>query len=398
MDSGIHGAPGCSMHMRQAPLSEAHVRRFVDELVGDELHVKQIDSLTHSVIGALVADRAEGAAIGRAAAHVREVADKHSIKQVDRFLGNEKVDPSRVMRRIVRRVVANRSEIVVAIDWTEFAPDGHSTVSVSMVNANGRATPLVWKTVASNRLKGRRARFEDTALWILHNALPPGVRVTVLGDRGFSDCGLFETLQQKMHFDFVIRFKAGVIVESVSGERRTGGEWVPSNGRARRLLDVRFTNKKHLLAGAVFVKRTGMKDSWCLATSRCDDAEAIIALYARRFDIEHTFRDQKDRRFGFGLYHSRISTPGRRDRMLLVLVIASMITTLLGAAGEQLGLDRLLRANTQRADEDGRTHSLWRQGREYFFGVARDVLHEVRDVFWKLTHDVFATDRIYAVL
>jgi hypothetical protein len=387
------------MGMRQPPLQEANVRRFIDELVGDELHVKQIDSLTHAVLGALISDRAEAAAIGRSAAHVREVSDKHSIKQVDRFLGNEKVDASRVMRRIVRRVVANRDEIVVAIDWTEFAPDGHSTVSISMVNANGRATPLVWKTVRSDQLKGRRARFEDTALWMLKGALPQDVRVTVLADRGFSDCGLFEILQQKMRFDFVIRFKAGVIVESAGGERRAGGEWVPSNGHARRLLDAKFTNKKQRLPAAVFVKRVGMKDSWCLATSRAeDDPETVVALYSRRFDIEHTFRDQKDRRFGFGLYHVHISTTGRRDRMLLVIVIASMITTLLGAAGEQLGLDRLLRANTQRVDDDGRTHSLWRQGREYFFGVARDMLHQVRATFWQLTHDVFATDRIYAVL
>ena len=49
---------------------------------------------------------------------------------------------------------------------------------------------------------------------------------------------------------------------------------------------------------------------------------------------------------------------GRRDRLLLISACAIVLLTLLGAAGEALGMDRLLKSNTTKT----RTHSLFRQG------------------------------------
>ena len=68
-----------------APLSPQDVRSFIDDVAGAVLHEGQVDSLAHAAIGAMYADRAEVAAIGRAAARVRDVSAKHSIKQMDRL-------------------------------------------------------------------------------------------------------------------------------------------------------------------------------------------------------------------------------------------------------------------------------------------------------------------------
>src|ERR1039458_7069481 len=59
---------------------------------------------------------------------------------------------------------------------------------------------------------------------------------------------------------------------------------------------------------------------------------------------------------GLGAIH--VSTAGRRDRLLLLNAFAVALLTLLGAAGEALGYDRLLKSNTTKR----RTHSLFRQG------------------------------------
>ena len=59
-----------------------------------------------------------------------------------------------------------------------------------------------------------------------------------------------------------------------------------------------------------------------------------------------------------GLSSTRISEPMRRDRLLLVGAFATALLTLLGAVGESLGMDRLLKSNTSKT----RTHSLFRQG------------------------------------
>jgi hypothetical protein len=45
--------------------------------------------------------------------------------------------------------------------------------------------------------------------------------------------------------------------------------------------------------------------------------------------------------------------------------MATTLLTVLGAAGESLGMDRMLKANTVKT----RTHSLFRQGRAYYSAI-----------------------------
>jgi hypothetical protein len=66
-------------------------------------------------------------------------------------------------------------------------------------------------------------------------------------------------------------------------------------------------------------------------------------LYAKRWGVECRFRDSKDLRYGMGLGEVRVSTPARRDRLWLINAFAVALLTLLGAAGEALGFDRLLK-------------------------------------------------------
>jgi hypothetical protein len=54
----------------------------------------------------------------------------------------------------------------------------------------------------------------------------------------------------------------------------------------------------------------------------------------------------------------RIGEPTRRDRLLLINAFTLVLPTMLGAVGESLEMDRLLKSNTSKI----RTHSLYRQG------------------------------------
>lgn len=76
--------------------------------------------------------------------------------------------------------------------------------------------------------------------------------------------------------------------------------------------------------------------------------------------------------------------------MLLALAFA----TLLGAAGESLGLDRQLEANPS----PERTHSLVRQDRECLGGVARAVVADVRRAFRALSRALRKSTEVYALL
>ena len=123
--------------------------------------------------------------------------------------------------------------------------------------------------------------------------------------------------------------------------------------------DAEITAARHKVGAVVCVKAAGMKEPWHLAASDGSlSAPQIIKLYAKRWTIEPSFRDSKDLRFGMGMSALRIGDPQRRDRLLLLNAFAILLLTILGAAGESLGMDRQLRTSTAKR----RVHSLFRQG------------------------------------
>jgi hypothetical protein len=252
---------------------------------------------------------------------------------------------------------------VAFLDWTDFDADNQSTIALHLITKHGRATPLLWKTVTKSDLEGWRNEHEDALLERFREVVPAGVRVTILADRGFGDHKLYELLKDQLGFDFVIRFRGIINVTDSKGEKRPAKDWVPANGRPCTIKNARVTRADREVAAIVCVKAKDMKEPWCLATSREDKTGAeIVKPYGRRFTIEESFRDLKNLRFGMGLSDVRVSSPERRDRMLLVGAIAASLLTLLGAAGEAVGLDRRMRANTSRE----RAHSLLNQGLFYF--------------------------------
>ena len=189
-----------------------------------------------------------------------------------------------------------------------------------------------------------------------------GVKVTVIADRGFGDQKLY-TLLHELNFGFVIRFRENILVGDKTSALRPAAEWVPANGRAKVIRQALVTADRCPVPAVVCVKAKGMKDSWCLATSLDDAAgSVVVATYGRRFTIEENFRDTKNLRFGMGLSSARVGSPARRDRILLVGALAVALLTILGAAGEKLGWDRMMKANTVKR----RTHSLFRQGCFYY--------------------------------
>ena len=89
-----------------------------------------------------------------------------------------------------------------------------------------------------------------------------------------------------------------------------------------------------------------------------ETGRGLMAVPRQPFTRQASFRDTKDLRFGMGMTSVRVKDPERRDRLLLLNAFAVVLLSLLGAAGERLGYDRHLKANTVKK----RTHSLLRQG------------------------------------
>ena len=256
-------------------------------------------------------------------------------------------------------MVGSRTDIVVAMDWTDYDADGQATLALKLVTRHGRATPLVWLSVHKDELTDARNAYEDAAVRRLVEVLPAGVKCTILADRGFADTKLFGFLAE-LGFDLCHPAER-------QHQGQCGRSTDPSGGRVGRpgrsgAQAARCRGHRGAVPGVgavVCVHAKNMKQSWCLAASDgTATAPQIIKLYSKRWTVEPSFRDTKDLRFGMGLAAVRIADPQRRDRLLLLNAFAVVLLTLLGAAGESLGMDRHLKSNTVKT----RSHSLFRQG------------------------------------
>jgi hypothetical protein len=334
------------------------VRSFLGSILSEDIHSKRVDSLANAALGVMTGASLAVAMIGKSLAQARGLLTKHAVKQVDRLLSNPRIEAWDVFATWVPEMVGPRKDIVVAMDWTDYDADGQATLALKLVTRHGRATPLVWLSVLKDELKNARNDYEDACLRRLAEVLPDSVRVTLLADRGFADTKLLDFLAD-LGFDYVIRLKGNTTVRAADGTIRPATEWVGQGGRARKLRDATLTEAQCPVGAVVCVQAKGMKEAWCLVTSNAAaSSRQIIDLYSKRWGVEPSFRDTKDLRFGMGLSSTRISDPQRRDRLLLLNAFAVVLLTLLGAAGESLGMDRHLKSNTVKT----RTHSLFRQG------------------------------------
>src|SRR6202167_367118 len=331
---------------------------FLSRIFAGNLHAKRIESLANGALGVMTSASLAVSIIGHSLAQARGLIDKHAIKQVDRLLSNRGIVVWEMFAPWVREVIGPREEIVVAMDWTDFDADDQTTLALNLVTRQGRATPLLWLTVSKDELKDRRNDYEDLCLSRLAEVLPEGVAVTILADRGFGDTKLFAFLDE-VGFAYVIRFRGNIHVTAADGETRDAADWVGNGGRARKLCDAEVTAGRHKVGAVVCVHARDMEEPWCLVASHGKaSARVIMNYYAKRWTIEPNFRDTKDLRFGMGMSALRIADPQRRDRLFLLNAFAIVLLTLLGTAGESLGMDRHLKVNTAKR----RTHSLFRQG------------------------------------
>jgi len=171
------------------------------------------------------------------------------------------------------------------MDWTDFDADGQATIMLSLLTRHGRATPLLWLTVDTAALSNHRNEYEYQVLVRLADALPAGIKVCIVADRGFGDQKLYRLLSEELKFDYVIRFRGNITVTAADGEVRTAAAWVGPGGRARVLCDALVTAERYRVGSVLCVQDKAMKQAWCLATSSTA-ARALMTLYGKRRGIE----------------------------------------------------------------------------------------------------------------
>src|SRR5918994_429165 len=99
------------------------VRVFLDNVLDEDIHTKRVDSLANATLGVMTGASLGVAIIGKSLAQARGLLPKHAIKQVDRLLSNRKLEA--IFATWVPELIGSRTELIVAMDWTDYAADGH---------------------------------------------------------------------------------------------------------------------------------------------------------------------------------------------------------------------------------------------------------------------------------
>lgn len=335
------------------------VVRFVTDLV------KSWDQRRAQCLGRLVYALMRGRRLG-----VAEIGrfvptatcDKHHIKAVDRFLGNDALDLFALWEALLALASRSRRRLDVLIDWSDLG-DGFE-VLYATVSYAGRSQPVAWVTTRKGHYGRSRNLFETNFCKVIKAHLPPGVELTIIADRGFGRASLFRGLK-KVGIHFVIRMRKDVHLIHGRGKGAIENRSI-ARGQVRDLVDARYGEGARVAVRCVIAfghgtRRNRPKQPWYLVTDLGPEqltANEVVSAYQRRMRIEHNFRDHKSMRFGFQLRSVHLTTAVRYDRLLAIAAVAFLLLVNIGAYAERRGLHRGIKANT----DAKRTHSLFQLG------------------------------------
>lgn len=99
-----------------AVIEENTVRQLGDGIFGKSLHHKQRLSIARGIVAVMHADDLSISGVGRGLARANGTSPKHCIKQVDRFLSNDKIDVEEAQINWTKFDINSRREIFVVMD------------------------------------------------------------------------------------------------------------------------------------------------------------------------------------------------------------------------------------------------------------------------------------------
>jgi Transposase DDE domain len=346
---------------------ESIVHRLCKPVV-EAVHAVRVRAVVAASTAVIWAGRLSVSRIGRALRG--PTSPKHSIKRIDRLLSNQRLwlERAAFFRALASLVVSEEIMPRVLVDWTKLVGDQHALVAA--VPVGGRAVPIYSEVHDERRLGNPRvqARF----LRQLATVLPAGCRPIIVADAGFKTP--FFVAVRALDWHFVIRLRGRLSPRSPETRTTTPlhsifgwatevpfdlGEWQLASreksaifcrlilaGRPRRR---RRSYGRRLNWASERKAAQGAKEPWVLATSINEATPTdVVDIYATRMQIEETFRDTKDHRFGWALLQARSSSSSRLEVLLLLAALATAAVILCGLQAERLGLHRGYQANTVR--------------------------------------------------
>ena len=308
-----------------------------------------------------------------------ESTQRAALKRVDRLIGNKRIgQEARVVGAALLRVLCRGGQpLVIAVDWSAVAPGGAFVELRAALTwlGMGRGLTIYQQVYPESKLGNGRA--ERALLDTLQRWMPADVEVIIVTDAGFRRPWF--THVERLGWSWIGRVRAGVCVSRDRTHWAKATAWFArATGQACRWSPCWLTRRyrfacdmvliRHRVLGGRRYGRAGhgstpkarreaqasAKEPWLLAHSarlRPYRAEQIVAMYARRMQIEENFRDSKSADLGMGLQISQSRSALRLHALLLVGTLAAFLLWHIGQLAEAEGWHRRFKATTRSARE-----------------------------------------------
>ena len=304
---------------------------------------------------------------------------KAALKRVDRLMGNQRIaQEARIVGAALLRTLCRSAQpLVIAVDWSEVAPDGVFVELRAVATCTGMGRGLtIYQQVYPEKKLGN-ARAERMLLKTLHDWMLAGVQVIIITDAGFRRPWF--TQVERLGWSWVGRIRSGVGVSRDGTHWEEASAWFAKATRqACRWSDCWLTRQFRFACDMVLYRRRAVggkrygraghvstpkarreskasaREPWLLAHSAClrtYRAEEIVALYGLRMQIEENFRDSKSTHLGMGLEVSQSRSAPRLHALLLIGTLAAFLLWHIGQLAEAEGLHLRFKATNRVARE-----------------------------------------------
>lgn len=310
-------------------------------------------------------------AIGRSLQNSSSV--KHKIKKVDRLEGNVKLHEElntlyRGLSSYVLTYLSQDRSLPIIIDVCFMKDDRAIQMLSAEVALKGRSIPLYRKVFREGELKEQTLDF----LQELTHCVPKGREVIIIMDAGFH-CEWFKIIES-YGWHWICRVRKGKSFKLSDTEAWiTVEEFIPQvkdkTANYERILltqrheyQCRLVTTKRMAKGRVVKTsrghtterlasgryRSAAKEPWLLATNLPNSFKGaqIVSLYAKRMQIEESFRDIKSHQFGLAGRYIRTKCIHRWGVKMLLAAIVQITYWVIGVIGHNQGMQKVFQANT----------------------------------------------------
>lgn len=382
------------------------LHKFIIDSAKD-LHQKTRESLLVICEGLLKSKKLTVTAIGRAIKN--KTTDRYNIKRSDRLVSNSILDGNRDCFYVAlsQKIVPKTGWCPILVDTSCLTADSKYQVIRASFALDGRGFTL-FEMVYEN---GTLSKIYEAFLKKLDEILPVKKgRVIIITDAGFHNKWFH--LVKKQGWDFIGRIRQDKNYTTNEGETFSckslheeatlkpthhGTVFLSKKSRNKEIkCDLYLVKKKPkgrkmktklgTIKQGKYSKTVakGQKEPWILASSlptSSFNAEQIVRLYSFRMQIEQSFRDMKNNKYGFSFKHTLTRSIKRLNVLLLIAAIVNFIVWSVGVLAERRKWHLKCQSNTS----EKRTLSLFYLGTivlqsKYFSVTISDINSILKDI------------------